>query len=124
MSASSYGQEHLDALFAAIDNCAADAFVEFLTKDASFRFGSAPAMTGRAEIARGVGAFFKTIAACKHRVAKTIVSGNTMVCEGAVTYRRHDDSEVTVPFVDVFEIDGDLISDYKIYIDTTPLFAS
>jgi hypothetical protein len=46
------------------------------------------------------------------------------VCEGEVTYRRHDNSEITLPFADAFDLRGDLISGYRIYIDIAPLFAA
>jgi hypothetical protein len=46
-----------------------------------------------------------------------------MVCEGEVTYTRHDESEITLPFVNVFEFEGELISHYKIYADSEPLYA-
>jgi len=45
------------------------------------------------------------------------------VCEGEVTYTRRDGTKVTVPFANVFELRGPLISIYRIYIDNSPLFA-
>jgi hypothetical protein len=56
-------------------------------------------------------------------VHKTLASGSTLVCEGEVTYRRQDDTEITLPFTDVFEYTDDLIAHYKIYIDIGPLYA-
>jgi limonene-1,2-epoxide hydrolase len=111
-------------LFAAIDAQDTAAFVSYLTEDAVFRFGSAPAVAGRDAIAAAVDGFFSTIAGCSHEIAFSAQSGNTLVCEGEVTYRRHDDSEVTLPFVDVLEYEGELISAYKIYIDVAPLYAA
>ena len=110
-------------LFVAIDANDATAFVSFLTDDAVFRFGSAPAVQGRAAIHAAVDGFFETIAGCTHTVHKSIGSGATLVCEGEVTYRRHNGTEITLPFADVLEYDGDLIADYKIYMDITPLYA-
>ena len=46
-----------------------------------------------------------------------------LVCEGDVTYTKLDGSEVTLPFVNIFEIDGGLIVDYRIYVDVGPLYA-
>lgn len=110
-------------LFAAIDANDATAFVGYLTDDAVFRFGSAPAVHGRKAIRAAVGDFFGTIAGCSHAVQKTISSGSTLVCEGMVTYRRHNGTEITLPFTDVFEYEGDRISQYKIYMDVNPLYA-
>jgi len=113
----------LKELFDAIDGQDADRFVGFLTPDASFRFGSAPAVTGTAPIAEAVRGFFATIEGCRHRLTDTWSGEGTLVCEGEVTYRRHDGSEITLPFANVFEMDGGLIGSYKIYVDVGPLYA-
>jgi limonene-1,2-epoxide hydrolase len=110
-------------MFDAIDRQDAAAFVGYLTEDAVFRFGSAPAVQGRDAIRTAVDGFFGTIAACSHDVQKTLSNGSTLVCEGEVTYRRQNDTELTLPFTDVFEYVGNLISHYKIYIDISPLYA-
>lgn len=109
-------------LFAAIDANDAAAFVGYLTEDAVFRFGSAPAVSGRAAIQAAVDGFFGTIAGCSHQVHNTLASGSTLVCEGEVTYTRVDGSLIILPFTDVFEYDGDLIAQYKIYMDISPLY--
>ena len=114
----------IGGLFAAIDAQDGAAFVSYLTDGAVFRFGSAPPVQGRAAIQAAVDGFFGTIAGCSHAIARTVCEGNTLFCEGEVTYRRHDGSEITLPFTDVFEYDGDLIDQYKIYIDIGPLYAA
>jgi ketosteroid isomerase-like protein len=110
-------------LFAAIDAKDGAAFVAYLTEDAVFRFGSAPPVRGRDAIQAAVEGFFSTIAACSHTIAKTLRQGDTLVCEGVVTYTRQDGSEIALPFTDVFDYEGDLIAHYKIYMDIAPLFA-
>lgn len=123
MTTSSAAGDKAGGVFAAIDSKDAEAFVGFLTEDAVFRFGSAPAVHGRNAIRAAVDGFFGTIKACSHKIARTLADGSTLVCEGEVTYRRLDDTEITLPFADVFEYDADLISKYKIYIDISPLYA-
>ena len=123
MTTNSAAGHETGGLFAAIDRQDAAAFVAFLTEDAVFRFGSAPVVQGRDAIRAAVDGFFGTIAACSHDVHKTLASGSTLVCEGEVTYCRQNDTEITLPFTDVFEYDGNLISQYKIYIDINPLYA-
>jgi len=123
MTKSSAASYDAGGIFAAIDSKDTQAFVGFLTDDAVFRFGSAPAVRGREAIFAAVDGFFGTIAGCSHDVRKTLASGPTLVCEGEVTYRRQNDTEITLPFTDIFEYEGDLISQYKIYIDIGPLYA-
>jgi ketosteroid isomerase-like protein len=110
-------------MFAAIDTKDSAAFVSYLTEDAVFRFGSAPPVQGRDAIQAAVDGFFTTIAGCSHKIANSLSQGDTVVCEGDVTYERHDGASVTLPFTDVLEYSGDLISHYKIYIDVGPLYA-
>lgn len=116
-------EQRLPALFDTIDSGDAEGFAEYLSDQASFRFGSAPTVQGRAAISEAVAAFFETIAGCSHHLSRTLVQGDVVICEGEVRYRRLDGSEVTLPFVDVFEMDGDLIGQYKIYMDISPLYA-
>ncbi|MGB5331847.1 MAG: nuclear transport factor 2 family protein [Woeseiaceae bacterium] len=123
MTKSSAASHDAGGMFAAIDRKDAQAFVGFLTEDAVFRFGSAPAVRGREAIAAAVDGFFGTIAGCSHAVQNTLADGTTLVCEGEVTYRRHNGTEITLPFTDIFEFHGDLIAQYKIYIDIGPLYA-
>ena len=115
--------DRLDGLFASIDAQDTDAFLACLTEDAIFRFGSAPAVRGREAIRAGVDGFFASIKGSSHALNQVLSDGNTLVCEGEVSYRRHDDSEITLPFTNVFKLDGPLISHYKIYIDIAPLYA-
>lgn len=115
------GGRDLRGMFAAIDSQDASSFASYLADDAIFRFGSAPPVQGKDAIAAAVSGFFSTIAGCTHAIAKTVVDGDTLVCEGKVTYERHDGSTVTLPFADILEYDGELIANYKIYIDIGPL---
>jgi len=114
----------LESLFAAIDAQNTDAFLAFLTADGTFRFGSAPALSGHDGIRAGVDDFFSSIAGSRHKLINVLEKDRTLVCEGEVTYTRHDSTALTLPFTNVFELDGALISNYKIYIDITPLYSS
>lgn len=114
----------LDGLFGAIDAMDTDRFVEYLTEDCVFRFGSAPPVRGRDAIAAAVNSFYASIAALSHSVSRVWSDADSVCCEGEVCYQRHDNSEIVIPFVDVFELDNGNISAYKIYIDIGPLFPS
>ena len=116
-------QSMLRNLFAAIDSKDPAAFVGYLTKDARFRFGSSPPATGHAAIATAVGGFFESIAGLEHRIDMATRDSDTVVCEGEVTYTRHDGSRIALPFANIFEMDGERIADYKIYMDIGPLYA-
>ncbi len=113
----------LDNLLATIDQQDTERFLDFLTDGASFRFGSAPPAQGREAIRAAVDGFFSTIAGCKHRLTRIIQDDGVLVCEGEVTYTRLDDTQITLPFANIFEFEGELIANYKIYADSGPLYA-
>jgi len=110
-------------LFASIDAMDTEGFLGFIADDCTFRFGSSPAVTGRDGVRAAVNDFFSMFAALRHSVNRVVADTNGIACEGEVTYTRHDGSEITLPFCNIFEADDGQISLYRIYIDTGPLFA-
>jgi ketosteroid isomerase-like protein len=113
----------LTELFASIDAMDADRFVDFIAADGVFRFGSAPAVQGREAIREAVVGFFSSITGLRHTLHQSLVDGDILVCEGEATYTRHDSSEITLPFANVFKLRNGIIAHYKIYSDIGPLFA-
>ena len=124
MTVSDSQQKLLQKVFGAIDDRDTDSFVSYLTTDATFRFGSALPVQGRDAVRDAVAGFFATIAGLSHKLSNTLAADGALICEGEVTYTRHDGSEVTLPFADFFELDDGRISHYKIYIDIGPLYAA
>jgi ketosteroid isomerase-like protein len=110
-----------ERLFKTIDAGDAAGFVDFLTPDAQFRFGNAPMIQGAREIGVAVTAFFGSIRSSQHRLVKSWCAGESAGCEGEVTYTRHDGSVVTFPFANVFQLRGEKISSYRIYVDISTL---
>ena len=122
MTLSESTNARLDDLFKAVDAKDTERFLGFLTDEASFRFGSAPPAQGKEAIRAAVDGFFSTIAGCHHVLSRIVAEEDVIICEGEVTYTRHDASEVTLPFANIFELDGELMSAYKIYADAGPLY--
>jgi hypothetical protein len=50
-------------------------------------------------------------------------SGDTVIAQIDAEYLRKDGKSVTVPNADILVFDGDLVRDWQIYIDVTPVFA-
>lgn len=123
MSDTGSHEDLIGRLFAAIDRMDTPAFLDCLGDDCRFRFGSAEAVSGRDAIGAAVDGFFGSIRALAHDVGQTVTAGNVLVAEGHVTYTRHDGSRLTLPFCNVFEIAGERIRGYRIYIDIAPLYA-
>jgi ketosteroid isomerase-like protein len=115
--------EWMTGLFQAIDRRDATAFSGYLSADARFVFGNAPAVCGRAEIEAAVGGFFAAIAGISHTLEDAWLVEGTAICRGTATYIRHDGSQITLPFANVLGLADGQIRDYRIYADTSPLFA-
>ena len=124
MTGRSHGGVDFGKLFVSIDAMETEGFLAFISPDGEFLFGSTPPVQGHAGIGAAVESFFASFAALRHELQRLVVQDNTVVCEGEVTYTRHDGSVITLPFCNVFETDGGLISVYRIYIDVAPLYAA
>jgi len=110
-------------IFADIDSLNPDQFVAHLTPDVTFRFGNADPMTGREAVKAAVTGFYGTIAGMHHHILDIYESGDTVIAKIDVEYIRQDGKSVTVPNADILVFDGDLVSNWQIYIDLAPVFA-
>ncbi len=115
-------KKRLNGLFNAVDNMDADAFVSFLTEDASLRFANAPAVSGRENIRKTISNFFSSIKSVQHEVRDAWEFDKVVICEGQVTYTRHDGSKASFPFANILRMKNKLIADYRIYIDNSSLY--
>ena len=110
------------ALFATVDRMDAAGFSKFFIEDGLFKFGNAPTAKGRSEITSAVEQFFASIKDLEHRVLENWSDGGAEIYEVEVTYTRHDDSHVDLMAACLFRMQGDLIADYRIYMDISPLY--
>ena len=124
MTDSSFGGVDFGKLFVSIDAMDTEGFLGFIAADAEFRFGSAPPIQGHDGIREAIDGFYSSIAALSHDLQRIVAQDDTVICEGEVTYTRHDGSTITLPFCNVFETDDGLITLYRIYIDIAPLYAA
>jgi len=116
-------KEWLESIGKSIDSLDADRFAEFLSDDCTFRFGNQPEVIGKKDVRDYVDAFFKMIGGCEHKVIDYWTREDSVVWQGEVLYTRLDGKKVNVYFTNIFKMQGNLIKDYLIYIDNTPLFA-
>ena len=112
----------INSLFASIDAMDTKKFLTFLTDDASFNFGNADAAVGKEAIKKAVSDFFGLINGLRHSILNTWEVDDAIICHGEVTYTKKDDSEITLPFVNIFKMKENKIKNYSVYIDIGPLF--
>ena len=110
-------------LLDAIDSRDADRFVSFLTEDALFRWGSRPPVTGRDAVRDYVAGFFQGFEALSHEVRESwqVPDRDTRFVEGEVTYTLPGGRRVTLPFLNLFRMEGAQVREYLIYADPSPL---
>jgi limonene-1,2-epoxide hydrolase len=108
-------------LFADIDSMDPDAFARHLAEDVSFRFGNADPVIGRDNVRDTWAGFCEGIAGVSHDVVEQWNETAATIVEATVTYTRKDNSTVSLPVVTIYRGDGELISDYRIFMDVAPL---
>ncbi len=113
----------LATIFADIDSFNPGQFVAHLTPDAAFRFGNADPVTGQEAVAAAVASFFATIDGMKHHILNSWEVGDTVIVQIDVEYLRKDGRSVITPNVDILIFEDDLVRDWQIYIDVTPVYA-
>jgi ketosteroid isomerase-like protein len=111
-------------LFADIDRMDADAWAAYLAEDAVMRFGNADPVRGRQACRDALAAFYEMIDGLSHDLVEQWELDGVTIAEANVTYTRKDGRRVTVPVVTIYRTnDGDVISDYRVFIDLAPVFA-
>ena len=109
-------------LFQTIDTNDPAGFASFLTDDVSFVFGNAEPVRGKEAAREAVASFLSSIKGIRHEVFAAWEQADAVTCHGQVTYTRHDTSQLSVPFANVFKMREGLIQDYLIYVDASELY--
>ena len=112
-----------ETLFEDIDSMDPDRYARHLSDDAVMRFGNGEPVVGRGAVRDAWAGFCADLHGVSHDLVERWEEGATTIVESRVTYTRADDSTVTIPAVTIYRASGDLIDDYRIFIDLAPLFA-
>ncbi len=116
--------EQINKLFKTIDAMDCEKFVTFLCKEnPEFKFGNAASVKGREEIKKAVAGFFSSIHGLSHNIKQVWSVDGDVIVNGEVTYTRKNKTQVTIPFMNLLELNKGLIRNYQIFIDMAPLFA-
>ncbi len=115
--------EWVTDLFEVVDRMDSEKFVTYIDKEGRFTFGNASTVVGADNTRKAVAEFFSTIRGLHHEVLNVWNAGSSVISELRVTYTRKDGNKVALPCMNVFEMKGDKIADYKIFIDISPVYA-
>jgi hypothetical protein len=111
------------AMFEPADRLDVDGWCSHLSEQVHFRFGNVEPLDGRDAVHEAVSQFFAGLKGLRHQVLEDWTVGDRVIQQLLVTYTRPDDSQVTVPAVNILRIDDELIGEYLIYVDLAPLYA-
>ena len=111
-------------LFADIDSMVPEAFSKHLAEDVSFVFGNSEPVVGRDNVRDTWAGFCDGIDGVSHEVIAHFEQGPATIVESTVTYTRKDGSTISLPVVTIYRGEGELIEDYRIFMDVAPLFAA
>jgi hypothetical protein len=112
-------------IFARIDAQDPDCLTPYLAPDGIVTFANQQPLRGIEAVREGCTAFFSAIAGLHHEIVGLWAVEGATVVKLRVTYTRHDGGVVTIPVVTLMETadGGELISEYSVYFDLSPVFA-
>jgi ketosteroid isomerase-like protein len=95
-----------------------------VTDDIQLRFASQPPVEGKEAFLAAFQQSLDSVVGFTHEVQEAWDVGDAVVLEMIVHYRRHDGSEISLPCCNIFRFAGELISDYRVYMDIAPVYAA
>lgn len=113
--------------FQSIDSGDVPAVATAFAEDVTFRFGNGEPAVGRQAVVQAIRGFNSTIDGLRHDItglwSGTWEGGDVKIVEATVTYTRKDGTQtVPLPVVSTLRMRGDRIQDYRIFMDSAPLF--
>jgi ketosteroid isomerase-like protein len=116
--------DRVRAMFVTFDAQDVEGFAAFVTDDVRLRLGNAEPVQGKPAFVEAVTAFIGSVASFRHEVLHVWSGGDVLSVEFDVHYTRLDGGEVTLPCCNVLRLHShDLVSEYRSYMDATPVYA-
>ncbi len=109
-------------MYSVVDAKDGTALAAMMTENGTFRFANIPGVQGKENIVGFLDNFFQSIKGIAHDQLEDWKVGDTRFATGRVTYTRHDDSALAVPFSVILKMHGDLIDEYLIFVDASELY--
>lgn len=110
-------------VLAALDAKDITALAAQLSEDVRARMGNTDPVTGKAAFLQAAEAFLGSIANIRHEISSLWHVDDVVIAEMDVHYGRHDGGQVTLPCCNVFRVHDGLVVDYRVYMDTGPVYA-
>lgn len=117
------------AVLDAADTLDVEKFVAFFSEDTKLRFNGGDPVLGKDGVRAAITGFWTaaSVVGMRHEVIAVCTGpvGSEMIVsvEADVIYTRADKKVITVPVSSILRFTGQLIAEYRIYGDTSPVFA-
>ncbi|HEX8867210.1 MAG TPA: nuclear transport factor 2 family protein [Lentzea sp.] len=112
--------EMVRRMCAAVDSGDAEAFGSWFASDATYTFGNAPALTGRAAIIAATAGAAGALPWVRHVVDQVAEVGDQLFCRFTIETAAPDGSPLALPCVTVIWMSGAEIVDYRVHMDISP----
>lgn len=113
---------YIKDMYGVVDAMNGAGLAAMMTENGKFRFANIPAVEGRENITGFLDNFYQSIKGIAHSQLEDWKVDNNRFATGLVTYTRHDDTSLSVPFSVILKMQGDLIDEYLIFVDTSELY--
>lgn len=100
-----------------------DKFLAYLTPDVKWHFANSDVIIGHDAVKESLLGFWATMDSVTHHIVKSFEVDDTVIVQFDMEYRRKDGTSVHIPCCDILIFNGDLVCDFRIYIDLAPLYA-
>jgi len=109
-------------MYSIVDAKNGAALASMMTENGTFRFANIPGVQGRENIVGFLDNFFQSIKGIAHDQLEDWKVDDTRFATGRVTYTRHDDTTLPVPFSVILKMQENLIDEYLIFVDASELY--
>ena len=124
MTVNSLLESEIRRLFEAIDDKDTGYLAHHFADDITFQLGNADVVEGRAAVVATCEAFLASIAGIRHVIEHLWqVDTDRVVAVMTVHYERLDGGRLSLPCANSFRVRDGEVSDYRIYMDITPVLA-
>ncbi|HXB90614.1 nuclear transport factor 2 family protein [Mycobacterium sp.] len=124
MTVNSLLESQIRRLFEAVDDKDTGYLAHHFADDITFRFGNAAVVEGRPAVVAACEAFLASIAGIRHVIEHLWqVDADRVIAVATVHYERLDGGRLTLPCANSFRVRDGEVSDYRIYMDITPVLA-
>ena len=114
------------AVFAAGDRGDVAELLTLLTDDVLRVSGNADPVVGKEAVQAGSRKFLSAMKAVEHEIHEiwhAAEDKDVLIARATVHYTKYDGTIVSLPSCNVFRMRGDLVAEYRIYMDATPATA-